>query len=47
MKLKIKADVLEKQVEKYKVLLDCWKTEKKYSDELYQKANYEKSYLSQ
>ena len=33
MKLKIKADVLEKQVEKFKALVEIYKSEIKYSSQ--------------
>jgi len=41
----MKATVLEAQVKKYKVLLECWKSENKYSNELLSKANQENAFF--
>jgi hypothetical protein len=41
IKLNMKATVLEAQVKKLKILLECWKSENRYSNELISKANQE------
>ena len=45
IKLNLKATVLEAQVKKYKILLECWKSENQYSSQLLQKEKWEKNWL--
>lgn len=42
IKLNLKANVLEKEIEKYKALVECYKSETKYASQLLFKTNKEK-----
>lgn len=45
IKMNLKMRVLEEEVEKYKALVDCYKSENKYTSSLLSKTNKEKMEL--